>query len=224
MSGSDGDFDDFLARRKPVFRRPEEDPLEPPAELDRIVLRRARDAIEAERPEPLYHGPRWGMPVALAATLLVALTVILHVGLQRKERVPEVTVQNAARQMESPSAVPAASAPAAQAPGGLVSDEQAVRQVPPAPPPPYTAAAPAPASAAQESASGSRMITTAPPPPGEAERAVAAASSTPAWRHDEAAWLAEIQRLRAAGKTQEADAEQAEFNREHRAYAGAPDR
>jgi len=195
MSGPD-EFDDFLARRKPVFRRPEEDPLEPPAELDRIVLRRARDAIEAERPEPLYHGPRWGMPVALAATLLIALTVILHVGMQKKERIPEVTVQNAASQVEYPAAAADSAASTAQSPAAAApSPAEAARYAPPAPPPPaYTAAAPAPASA------------------------------TPAWRHDEAAWLAEIQRLRAAGKSQEADAEQAEYNREHRAYAGAPDR
>ena len=46
----------------------------------------------------------------------------------------------------------------------------------------------------------------------------------PAWRRDAATWLAEIERLRAAGETVRADAEMAEYNRQHRAYAGAPDR
>ncbi len=80
MTGPDDEFDDFLARRKPVFRRSTEDPFEPPEELDRIVLRQAREAIERERPERVYHGPRWGMPVALAATLLLVFTVVLHLG------------------------------------------------------------------------------------------------------------------------------------------------
>ena len=35
-------------------------------------------------------------------------------------------------------------------------------------------------------------------------------------------WLAEIERLRAAGKAAEADAEMAEYKRQHRAFAGSP--
>jgi hypothetical protein len=62
------------------------------------------------------------------------------------------------------------------------------------------------------------------PPPSEAERAVASASSTPAWRRDDAAWRAEIDRLRAEGKVAEADAELAEYKRQHRALAVSPDR
>jgi len=68
MGGSDDDFDDFLKRRKPVFRSPD-DMFEPPAELDRVVLRRAREAIESERPLRVFRNPRWATPVALAATL-----------------------------------------------------------------------------------------------------------------------------------------------------------
>jgi len=234
MSGPD-DFEDFLARRKPVFRRPEEGPLEPPAELDRIVLRRAREAIESDRPEPMYHGPRWGMPVALAATLLVALTVVLHLGMPKKERVPEVTVQSVSQQRE-PAAAPAPSATAKSAAatpapadkpeespvtvdlsppslarrervpgisGGFVASDESARYAPAPPPPPAAA----------------------PPAPAEAQRAVAASTSSPPWRHDARAWRAEIDRLRAEGKTAEADAEQAEYNRQHRAYAvGSPDR
>jgi hypothetical protein len=48
--------------------------------------------------------------------------------------------------------------------------------------------------------------------------------AAPAWRRDSTTWLAEIERLRAAGETARADAEMAEYNRQHRAYAGAPDR
>ncbi len=45
MTGSDDEFEDFLKRRKPVFRSPD-DLFEPPAELDRVVLRQAREATE----------------------------------------------------------------------------------------------------------------------------------------------------------------------------------
>jgi hypothetical protein len=44
------------------------------------------------------------------------------------------------------------------------------------------------------------------------------------WRRDAQTWLAEIERLRAAGNHAAADAEMAEYNRQHRAFAGAPDR
>jgi hypothetical protein len=52
----------------------------------------------------------------------------------------------------------------------------------------------------------------------------AASTEGPAWRHDAKSWLAEIERLRNAGDTARADAELAEYKRQQRAYAGAPDR
>jgi hypothetical protein len=160
MSGPEGEFEEFLARRRPVFPRPPEDVLEPPAELDRLVLRQAREAIRPESPEPAYHGARWGMPVAIAASVLVAATLVLHVGLKR-EPVPQVTVQTITQRVDE------------------------------------TAAAPAPAAAPQ---------------------------TAPAWRRDARSWTAHIDRLRAEGRTAEADAEMLEFRKAHRAYAAGPDR
>jgi hypothetical protein len=50
-------------------------------------------------------------------------------------------------------------------------------------------------------------------------------AAKPQWRRDTKSWLAEIERLRAAGDNDRADAELSEYKREHRAYAtGAPDR
>ncbi len=216
MTGPDDEFDDFLARRKPVFRRPDDDSLEPPAELDRIVLRQAREAIRPSEPEPQYHGSRWGMPVALAASVLLAVTVLLHV--VSREPAPVVTVQNVAEHDSAdmaPAAAPAAEAPSAAlnppvlarreavpgVPGGLVSREEATRYAVPPPPSPPVAQAPAADSAG-----------------------AAASPPIPPFRRDTRSWLAEIERLRAEGKAAQADLEQAEFNREHRALAVAPDR
>jgi hypothetical protein len=226
MTGPDNEFDDFLARRKPVFPRPSDDSLEPPPDLDRIVLRQAREAIRSSEPEPQYHGSRWGMPVALAASVLLAVTLLLHV--VSREPVPVVTVQNVAEQESTaaaPAAGPAAEAPAAAelnppvlarrdavpgVPSGLVSREEATRYAAPPPAPPA-------------SSSGTAGESTAQAPAADSAR-TAGSPSTPAFRHDTRSWLAEIERLRAEGKTAQADLEQAEFNREHRALAVAPDR
>ena len=53
--------------------------------------------------------------------------------------------------------------------------------------------------------------------------AAAKAAEAPAWRRDSKSWLAEIERLRNAGDIARADAELAEYKRQHRAYAVSPD-
>jgi hypothetical protein len=253
VGGGDDEFEDFLRRRTPTFRRAPDDMLEPPPELDRIVLRQAREAIEAERPQRVYHGTGWGAPLALAATLLLAFTIILQVGMPKKAPVPEVTVQTVAQRLDSPAAAPAVEPMAAKrevatpapqqrravmadaslnasAPA-LVSQEEADRYAPAPPPAPSAAGARPDARTAQsgivveDRLTGSRnVVTSVQSPPTEAQRAVAKASSTPEWRRDSKTWLAEIERLRAEGRSAEADAELAEFKREHRAYAVSPDK
>lgn len=251
MNRRDDEFEDFLSRRKPIFRGIE-DPLEPPDELDRIVLHQAREAVEGARPQRMYKGARWGAPLAIAATLVLALTVILQVGMPAKpEPIPEVTVQTVAQRLDYPAAsaapAPAAnnsaraeisqpaagaadkptgsvivdlSADAANAPartGGFVSEGEAGRYA--------TAEAPArPAGTASAGLVVEDAVIDASPPPTEAERAVAKASPPPLFRGDSRTWLAEIERLRAAGKGAQAEAEYAEYKRQHRAYAVSPDR
>ncbi len=166
MSGPDEEFDDFLSRRKPLFRRAPGDPLEPPEEVDRIVLRQAREAIELDRPQPAFRGAHWGAPLAIAATLLVTFTVVLHFMGPSKKAIPEVTVQQVAQPLDQP-------------------------------PPPAPAATRTPGAQIE---------------------------AAPGYRRDSHSWLAQIERLRAAGKAAEADAELAEYKRRNRAYAGAPDR
>jgi len=258
MNRPDDEFEDFLTRRKPIFRGIE-DPLEPPDELDRIVLHQAREAVEGARPQRMYKGARWGAPLAIAATLVLALTVILQVGMPAKpEAIPEVTVQTVAQRLDYPAA-PAPRAPAANnsgraeisppaevaadnplssivvdlkadaantpaRTGGFVSEGEAGRY----------ANTQAPARSAdsvsaglvvEDPVTGSRTaVIDVSPPPTEAERAMAKASPPPLFRGDSKTWLAEIERLRAAGKGAQAEAEYAEYKRQHRAYAVSPDR
>ena len=242
MSGQDEEFEEFLKRRRPLFRREVDDGLEPPAALDRIVLRQARQAIEDERPIRMFGMPRWAAPTAIAATLVLGVSIVFKAGMPPDTRVPEVTVENVAQRAEypaaaddvriAPAAAPApvaelaahsgpalaesrlepAASPAADSAGGFVSRNEAERHA--APPPP------APPVLARSEASRSR----------EADaRQTAKASATAAgvqlaWRRDVQTWQAEIARLRASGDAELADAEQAEFNRQHRAYAVSPDR
>jgi hypothetical protein len=259
MTGHDDEFDDFLRRRRPMFERPNDD-LEPPAELDRIVLRQAREAIEMEKPARVFRAPYWSMPVALAATLVLAFTIILRVGMPAKHVKPEVTVQNVSRTIEYPGDAAPAAAPAAEMDARVAASagagaERAREEEPvvvdlsaapanaqPAPARRYEKVADAQARAATTESSRGLMdasdqnggviingqradVTSA----GElrAEPAIAAAkaeAAAPEWRRDSKTWLAEIERLRTAGDVARADAELAEYKRQHRAYAGAPDR
>jgi hypothetical protein len=207
VTGHDDEFDDFLARRRKLFRRPEDDLLEPPDEVDRIVLRQAREAIESRGTEREIRGMGWGAPLALAASLLVAFTILLNVGMSQRNEAPQVSVDQVSQRHEQ-VAPPAASPPLASRPAeqavsvpGLVSDAESRRYAPEPPPPP-------PPVLAQERGAA----------------AAATAADTPAFRRDAASWLAEIQRLRAEGRNAEADAELAAYKRQHKAYAVSPDR
>jgi hypothetical protein len=55
------------------------DRLEPPPELDDLVLSRAREAIRAPAPMPYFQPPRWALPFGLAATVVVGCALVLAV-------------------------------------------------------------------------------------------------------------------------------------------------
>jgi hypothetical protein len=220
MTGSDDDFNDFLKRRKPVFRSPD-DMFEPPAELDRLVLRQAREAIETARPVRVFRNPRWATPVALAATLVLAFTVLFYAGLpQKRAPVPEVSVQNVAEEipMESAAAVMANNQLAKETP----DDAVVVDLKPPtiARRESAAGAAPSPAAASRAARADTQEAAREPEVTASADASV----QVPAWRRDAKTWLAEIEKLRNAGDIARADAELAEYKRQQRAYAGAPDR
>jgi hypothetical protein len=226
MSG-DPEFEDFLKRRRPLFRRDVDDGLEPPAELDRIVLRQARDAIEGDRPLRLFGMPRWAAPAAIAATLVLGLSIVFKTGLEPDGRVPEVRVESIAQRVDYPEARVAqpaeAAAPSLDTPGGvvvdlaspvaappLVSEDEARRHAETPPPAPPVLAR---GDASRAAKTGAPMASASVP-----------SARAPDWRRDARSWQAEIERLRATGDKALADAEQAEFNRQYRAYAVSPDR
>jgi hypothetical protein len=82
MTGLDDEnreLDDFLARRSVLHRRlADRDYHEPSQELDRLVLNKAREAIEVQASTPMYRAPRWALPVGLAASVVLALAVVVN--------------------------------------------------------------------------------------------------------------------------------------------------
>jgi len=88
-SGHDDELEAYLKRRAPFQKgiKPP-DRLEPPPELDRIVIGNARKAIQGATPVPLYRAPKWALPAALAATIVLSFAVILELGLRARQPAP----------------------------------------------------------------------------------------------------------------------------------------
>jgi len=73
----DEEFEAFLKRH--TLLNTLVDKLEPPARLDEKILNQAREAVHARR-EP-HRVARWARPMALAATILLCLSVVVNVTL-----------------------------------------------------------------------------------------------------------------------------------------------
>jgi hypothetical protein len=119
LDDQDRELDDFLARRSVLHRRmADRDYHEPSHELDRLVLDKAREAIEVRASAPVYRAPRWALPVALAASVVLALAVVLNIArLHGAGGYP----------------VPAPASPAGEAAPGFVADTKTVPMAPPRP-------------------------------------------------------------------------------------------
>ena len=256
----DAELEAFLKRRSPMYRRLSDiDHAEPSLEIDRLVLNRAREAIETPSQPPMYRTTRWALPVGLAATILIAFTVVLNID-RHDARTAASSASPAANATARPQAAEPSvarvapvreSAPAdqpqvlsdsfearrdakvakkAEAPAVLAKRSEA----------PQGPDAAGKSTAAEHSSASDRYLASSnalapnmsvPPPPSAAARAPqaaaeaqsgAVASSDP---HATAeSWLREIKRLRAAGKTADADRELAAFRQAyptHPAYSVA---
>jgi hypothetical protein len=132
---SDDDFEAYLQQRSVLpHRLSKAERFEPPPELDRIVLERAKEAIRGSPSTPIYRPARWALPFGLAATVVIAFAVILHM---RESGNPLRVAANAPRAVST-------STDSATANGAVTQPRPTAV---PAPESPMSAAAPAPESA-----------------------------------------------------------------------------
>jgi hypothetical protein len=197
----DAELEAFLKRRSPMHRRFSDiDHAEPSTELDRLVLNRAREAVETPS-QPLFRSSRWALPVGLAAAILIAFTVVLNIDHQHAKVAASASPHAAASAAQAPAVARAASLRASAdvqpATASSAVPEQRDTQLD------EQARAPAAALAKSQEA----VTPAAPPVAAAADSATLAANphSSPD------AWLREINRLRAAGQTADADRELAAF-------------
>jgi hypothetical protein len=203
-SERDDELENFLRRRSPMHRRLSDfDHAEPSIELDRVVLNRAREAIETPKQPQMFRGSRWAMPAGLAATILIAFTLVLNVDHQARKVVSAPSQAAAAAVVEQAGSGSAELAAAPAAPAlrqeKAVADKSAADSV-------STAGNATPLVASNS----------ATPPP----IAPAAAESKAEAHADAESWLREIARLRAEGKNSDADREVVAFRRAYPSHAG----
>jgi len=203
-SPDDKDLEDLLAGRSDVSRRYRASkspdlPEEPPAELDRTILAKARAAVDAHAATvsslPVRNRVRWAVPFALAASVLLTAAIYREgsdkVGVNGAVT-PGVVTEQAAAPLSAP--VEVASVPEALHEEGVdavavTRDEVAQKAVaaraavpvPAAPPPAPAALASAPEVAVttvEPAATANVAITSLPsPPPPAAARATPARCS-----------------------------------------------
>ena len=97
----DDEFETYLKRRTVLPNgMSDDDKVEPPKALDAIVLQKAREAIRArQRPN---RTPRWATPVALAATILLCLSIVLNVSLNTRRPAADLQRMTAAADSARP--------------------------------------------------------------------------------------------------------------------------
>jgi resuscitation-promoting factor RpfA len=259
----DPEFEAFLKRRSPMHRRLSDfDHAEPSIELDRLVLSRAREAIESPPQAPVYRTTRWAMPLGVAATILIAFTIVLNIeraditaAKQTASKPATVAAQAPAADLARARSAPAAASEALNGETSVASREADTLRRDAAAESRDTAAELSASVAADSTAStvladdspvprqpqeqeirakkaeappylastngGIRSLTAAPRTAGSAAAGTPLPAPTPGDVHATAeSWLREIARLRAAGKTAEADRELTAFRQAYPAHPG----
>lgn len=203
------------ARRPGPASPPDFETLEPPPEIDRLVLARARQAIESvPRPGP-YRSISRAMPVALAATLVLAVGMM---GVQQwqpgnntsapAEPVQAASLADAETAADGAAAGDVSEPLYASRPGAHSADPVIIRRLVPRP---------------ELSRPAVRHILPDAAVPASAERAGTASgtdSASPRDAHGEGpgAWLRRIEQLRAQGQTEAAEREWREFRKVYPDY------
>jgi hypothetical protein len=247
MTEPGDEFESFLKTRTLLPNgMSDDDKLEPPKALDAIVLQKARAAIRARR--PLNRTPRWATPVALAATILLCLSIVLNVRLNTNRPAANLRQMTAAT---ADKASPAPASPASPASDGerreksaagiasheaILPETKVVESRAPRPPVVAEAATPPPSDSKRANASATdkaevlaNRTRAATRPSSEAPSAAAAdkaaqlaETAPPRHPQDPKAWLQQIAALRADGKTAQADAEMRRFRAAFPAYPAKP--
>jgi len=214
----DDEFEVFLQQRTVLPNTMSDaDKLEPPKAVDDSVLKKAREAIHAQQHTDLTQlqparAARWATPVALAATLMLCLSIVLNVSLNANRPTENVRQMTAARSDKAPA--PAASTPAASTPAAPAPSPPVSLQLPSSSPPaPVASEVPAEAQSIEggiQAKARERQLAqrTERPQPQLASRKTEAPVPN---SRDPQAWLREIEALRAQGKTAQADAEMQRF-------------
>lgn len=236
--GREDDFELRLRRGERFVPQFDTDVEGPDDAVDRAVLARARATLlqPPAAPPRVHRAPRWTLPIALAATVLLSFTLVMQmdsrevVAQRTAERadgatrvadgdVPAGVAESAMQKDMAVPADPAAESAAAQVAAPTVMSAPRAAPAPPAPAPP-----PAPASAAAavvESVAGAaaapRVTAAAESVADSAVRreAQGAMAASPGATDTLAAWLARIEALRAAGDLPAARRELAAFRRQH---------
>lgn len=248
-SEHDDDFEAYLKRRRPLHKgATPPDHLEPPPELDRIIIGNARQAIQGASHVRHYRAPKWALPVGLAATIVISSVVVLELGLRAKQPIPEqepveteLVAEAPALDATSPAKAAADVAansghkPAAKSPGrGAPKGVKRIRlpAIPTTPWPPLVTPNTAPAAVAdaavQSDAEKARTrlarVEVAASRLRDADAAAAQAASPDAARPaaparlDAATWLKQIEKLRSEGQTAEAERQLKLFREVYPAY------
>ena len=245
--GRDEEFEAFLRQRSVLSggRRVAQQ-LEPSRDLDDIVLSQARQAIQSGPPLRVYRSPRWALPVALAATLLLSMSIVLNVSLnarrqsQALQEVPQAKAGTGAKtdvvasSVAAPAAPPAATAPTPPAEVAETAVD-AARSAPPAPAlevPAAPAAREAMREAKVAAATGSRDLASGSLSAPASETGAAARepgmqslnsfAAAAGLDQDPKAWLQWITALRSQGRTAEADAQLRRFRAAYPDFAVPP--
>jgi len=247
--GRDEEFEAFLRQRSVLSggRRVAQQ-LEPSRDLDDIVLSQARQAIQSGPPLRVYRSPRWALPVALAATLLLSMSIVLNVSLnarrqsQALQEVPLAKAGTGAKTDVVASSVAAPAAPAAPPAATATTPPEvagtAVDAARPAPPAPAleVPAAPAAREAMREAkvaaATGSRDLASGSLSAPASETGAAARepgmqslnsfAAAAGLDQDPKAWLQWITALRSQGRTAAADAQLRRFRAAYPDFAVPP--
>lgn len=183
------ELEHFLKQRTILpHRLAESERFEPPLDIDRVILARAKQAIHTSEPTPVYKPTRWALPFGLAATVIIAFAVILHL-----------------RQAAPPTAALTPSSP-------IVVDTSTAS----APAPEFAMQARRESAAGNSAPAAYARAKDVQPTTALAETQTlraAAAKRIPAEQ-----WLAKIEHLRDEGKDAEANREQAAFEKAYPHY------